>query len=362
MKTLVVGAGIFGCNCAIEFAKAGFRVDLIESDSDIMMQASKNNHNRIHLGYHYLRSKQTAQQSLEGLLSFLFYYGDSVIHSFPNYYAIAKEGSLTSVDEFIDFCDTIGIDYDEEFPSSEIINHEKIDNCFKVPEPVFDYTSLKRSIWKRIQESAINLKLNTTLLDLSFNPDTKIYTATTAEGIKEYDAVINVTYSQLNKVNEMVGAEKRLMKFQDVVIPNFYYEHEPIGLTIMDGPFCSVMPAGKLENQFLLYHVKNSVQGSKVTLDYSELKIQEGNLHDEIYRRSIEYYPFLKKAQHIGNYRTVRAVHENQEDARVTELQTYDDLPNYFSILSGKMSTCVQVALSIKHTLQNKNKIKEKII
>ena len=34
---------------------------------------------------------------------------------------------------------------------------------------------------------------------------------------------------------------------------------EKIGITIMDGDFCSILPKGFDKNTFLLYHVKNSV-------------------------------------------------------------------------------------------------------
>ena len=90
MKVLVVGGGIFGCSISLELSKSGFDVTLIEKDSDIMGNASKQNHNRIHYGYHYPRSIETATQSLDGLLSFLMTYKESIINNFPNYYSVAK--------------------------------------------------------------------------------------------------------------------------------------------------------------------------------------------------------------------------------------------------------------------------------
>ena len=67
-KIGIVGAGIFGCSIALELQKDGHLVTIIEQDSDIMLRASKNNHNRIHYGYHYPRSLETTKQSLDGLL------------------------------------------------------------------------------------------------------------------------------------------------------------------------------------------------------------------------------------------------------------------------------------------------------
>src|SRR3978361_1008030 len=109
MKILIIGAGIFGTSVATVLAGENYEIDLVEAESDIMQLASRINHNRIHLGYHYLRSIQTAEQSIEGLLSFLFNYGKAVVHQLPNYYAIAKDGSKTTPAEFANFCNNVGI-------------------------------------------------------------------------------------------------------------------------------------------------------------------------------------------------------------------------------------------------------------
>src|SRR4051812_9521856 len=116
MDVLIIGAGLFGCCAAIELAQAGFNIDLIDSEADIMQQASRVNHNRVHLGYHYLRSIETAEQSLEGLISFMLNYGSAVESQFNNYYAIAKQNSRTSPDEFLNFCEKVGIHYDHAWP------------------------------------------------------------------------------------------------------------------------------------------------------------------------------------------------------------------------------------------------------
>ena len=60
MNVLIVGAGIFGCSIAHELSKNKINVTIVDSNSDIMLNASKNNHNRLHLGFHYPRSKETA--------------------------------------------------------------------------------------------------------------------------------------------------------------------------------------------------------------------------------------------------------------------------------------------------------------
>ena len=51
------------------------------------------NHNRIHFGYHYPRSIDTAKQSILGLSSFAMEYNDCIISDFENYYCISNTNS-----------------------------------------------------------------------------------------------------------------------------------------------------------------------------------------------------------------------------------------------------------------------------
>ena len=79
MDILVIGAGIFGCTIASKLSDYNHNVVLIDVENDIMKKASKVNHNRIHFGYHYPRSTETAKQCIDSLPSFLLEYGESVI-------------------------------------------------------------------------------------------------------------------------------------------------------------------------------------------------------------------------------------------------------------------------------------------
>lgn len=361
MKILIIGGGVFGCNIAIELAKAKFDVDLVEQENDIMLLASMNNHNRLHLGYHYLRSIKTAEQSLEGLISFLFYYGESVYHNFDNYYAIAKEGSHTSAQEFLAFCDDVGIDYDEEYPEPELMNPNTLEASFKVPEPVFDFQLLYSLVKKNITKKNIKLKLNTRCDDVKLKDNGK-YKVMLSGKEYEYDAVINATYQGINHINNSLGVKPKKINYEDVLIPLFKFNHKAFGLTIMDGPFCSVMPNGTKENHFLLYHVKESVLKRELSTSPPNWRILSNIDNKVIYKESIKYYPFLKNVDNYSSYRAIRAVHENKDDARLSELFTFEEFPKYYVVLSGKISTCVQVALSIKHSLQGKKSKKNKRI
>ncbi|MEO6231187.1 MAG: FAD-dependent oxidoreductase [Ferruginibacter sp.] len=357
MKILIIGGGLFGSTAAFTLADKNNTVDLIEESNDIMVRASFVNHNRIHLGYHYLRSIETAEQSIEGLLSFLFTFGNSVRYQFPNYYAIARSGSATTPEQFIDFCNKVGIGYEEEYPEKNLLNKEVISSSFRVPEPVWDYNSIKTTVQQQLARSGVNVVLNKRCNSIHLRHDGQFEVMINNE-TSCYDIVINATYSNINNINRMLGAESKMLLFEDVFIPKFSFSHVATGLTIMDGKFCSVMPYGNTENEFLLYHVKESILASELSELNPYFEKQYVELSSEmiknIYRESELFMPFLSEVTHLQYNRTTRTVFKNTDDARLTEISTFENIPNYFSILSGKLTTCMQVALEIKHKIQGK--------
>jgi hypothetical protein len=337
-KILVIGGGIFGCSISLELSKSVFDVTLIEKDSDIMNNASKQNHNRVHYGYHYPRSTETAIQSLDGLLSFLMSYKESIISDFPNYYSISKNQSQISSAEYKNFCDKVGISYYSEYPSSNIMDPLLIEDSFRVEEPIFDWEILKNIIKNNLINSQVKLNLNT-----EFN-----------QTHLKYDFIINCAYSGINEVNKIMNLPLLKFKLQDVIIPIFEYTHSKIGLTIMDGPFCSVMPKGNNLNQFLLYHAKYSILKETEDAVLFPLENIEYNLK-MIREDSSNYFPFIKDVKFIDYWRTTRAIPITNNDERLSKIITYPSNPNFITIFSGKISTCIKVAKQIKHGLLEGN-------
>ncbi len=317
----IIGAGIFGCVIGYELSRVGHSVTIIEQDSDIMQRASKCNHNRLHLGYHYPRSVETAKQSLEGLVTFLINYKDAIVTNFPNYYMVAKENSHINSKQYIDFCTQVNINYDIEYPSSNIINKDYIQTSLKTDEPIFDYDVLKLLVKNLIKN--ITIKFNT-----KFDGN-----------ISDCDYLINTTYAGVNKINKQLGIPKIPLRLQDVVVPYFKLDSNPFGVTIMDGPFCSILPKGKNKNEFLLYSVEHSL-------------VKDNNLDiNNIYKQSEVYFPFLKDVERLGYWRTTRALPINDNDERLSEIFTHPENPKVISVLSGKISTCHKIGQHIKQML-----------
>ena len=71
LYALVIGAGIHGLTFAIELAKRGVKVTILEKQTNFLLGASSGTHNRAHLGYHYPRSLVTAKECLDGYRYFI---------------------------------------------------------------------------------------------------------------------------------------------------------------------------------------------------------------------------------------------------------------------------------------------------
>ena len=52
---VVIGCGIFGAEIALKVSSMGLSVKVFEANDDILLGASMNNQNRLHLGFHYPR-------------------------------------------------------------------------------------------------------------------------------------------------------------------------------------------------------------------------------------------------------------------------------------------------------------------
>ncbi len=338
LRVCVVGAGLFGCMTALKLAAKGFAVDLLDVAPEILEGASRHNQNRIHLGCHYLRSIETAQECVEGLISFSKIFQRAIRWNFPNYYGIAARGSKSTPERFEEVCGIAKIDFRAEFPSPSILRRDMVTQCYRVNEPIFDYFVIKEIVGELLRCSSVRLFLSTELRGLDRR---RYWTATTSTFAQEYDVIVNATYSALNRVNEMAGAPKQTYLYEDVVIPIFRYPAPSFGVTVMDGEFCSVMPRGFRPNEFLLYHVKHSVLTHRIGQEGPTEKVR---LPDDtaLFEASSVFMPFLASQRAFDRYQCIRCVRENADDSRRSMIQGC--APDFWWIFSGKVTTCVDVA------------------
>jgi hypothetical protein len=347
-KALVVGGGVFGLTSAIELSNNGYLVDVKEKSNTIMGGASSINQYRLHKGYHYPRSKETAQECLDGLYSFKRKYEDCVVNGdITHMYSIASEDSLINGDEYKEFLDDMKLSYEEREPMPNC------DLTIVADEELFCPKKLTESLEKKIQSSYINVELNTEVIDLEYWK-------------KEYDVVVIATYSDINQLlDDKKWYQFELCEKPVVKLPKIF---ENTSIVIMDGPFMCLDPYG--DEYHVLGNVKHAIHmwnnGTEPFWDSEYTKyINKGLIKnpepkltkiDKFIESGVKYFgDEFADLEHIGSMYTFRAVLANRDhdDARPTLVNHEGD--NVYTLFSGKIDTCVNAGRELMRNINGKD-------
>ena len=332
-KVLVVGGGIFGTTASVALATSGFNVTLHEELDSIMKCASDINQYRLHKGYHYPRSKETAQECLDGLKSFKRKYGDSVVNGdVEHFYAISSRDSLVSSEEYIKFLDEMGLEYNitESFDGTDL--------TVEVKEELFDNEKLKVQVTQKMKGAGVEVVCNK---------------KTTKEDFEDYDYVVIATYSKMNELLD----ESKQFQYEVVEKPvvRLPLQYRNKSVVVMDGPFMCLDPYK--DGYHVLGHVQHAIHSTNVG-DYPMVLnkhiveyLNNGVIHNpkvtkikKFIEAGMEFFEYFDYLDHVGSMFTIRTVlaHRDHDDARPTLVKKEND--KVFSIFSGKIGTCVQAA------------------
>ena len=346
----IIGGGLFGLAAALELADCS-RVTVFEKSSRILHGASYGNQNRFHYGYHYPRSVATGRDCLDSLPDFVARFGGSLLTDLENHYCIARHGSKTSVKGYVDFCDQLHLPHDVQWPAPSFLARERIAECFRVPEPIIDLVRLRENIDREIsQRPSINLRLDSTVSDGKVLPSGQKRLTVTAQGRAaphDFDFVVDCTYAHLNELAEWVGSKPRPFQFELVEIPVVRLPtRQRLGVTVMDGPFCSLLPYGSTEES-LLYHVEASVLDRAHAHSYDPPECFDSNW-ETIVAKSADYIPIVGSSRYVRSIFAVRAVDPASEhdDARRSVLRDHGQ--GCWSIFSGKLIAACRVAKELR--------------
>ena len=338
---LIVGGGIFGLTTAIVLTDNGYNVTVIEKNFDVLLEATKCNQNRVHYGFHYPRSIQTSEESLIGLKTFKDFYGECINYHFEKYYAISAINSHINTNQFMDFSSSIGLNIKEKWPSEKILRRDNIESCWLTDEPVFDYTKLREIILERVTNKKIKILRNCTVSSL----DGDVAILDNKYKLR-FKYLINATYSGIPDFLKDIGCDPIKGKFQLCVLPIMRSKSniKNFGVTIMDGPFCSLMPKGFSDDNFILYHVINSVNQEHIGTSRENWLPIKDIVEKDIIDQCKLYYPILDDMTLVDSWIATRIVLPEQEidDARPTLV--LKNTENIFSLFSGKITTCVDAA------------------
>ena len=336
---VVIGAGFFGCETALELKRLGFsQIVLAEREGDILRRASFVNQARVHNGYHYPRAPATAVRSRRNFERFVADYSDVVMHDLEKYYAIAR-GSRVSADQFEAFCQRIGA---KIRPASHEIDSlfapGTIERVFRVEELAFDAAKLAARLRAEIAASEIDVQLGRTARITSFDDggvDVDLAGTTTRARI-----VFNCTYSDLAFAGvEVKTVIKRELAEMALISPPPQLRGR--GFTVMDGPFFSVMPFPPA-GLHTLSHVRYTPHESALG-DVRLHPLRSNAL--AMVRDATRYMPCLSHAVIGKSLFEIKAVLQRSEedDGRPILVERNDEAGRIFSILGAKIDNIYEL-------------------
>lgn len=365
MKTydkIIIGAGLYGLYAALYCCRKGESVLVLEYDSEPFKRATYINQARVHQGYHYPRSLSTAIKSAKYFERFNKDFAFCINKEFDQIYATSSKYSWADKKQFKEFCEAANIPCEELHPS-QFFKDDMCDGVFLTREYTYDAKILRDYYLDELKKYDNHIEILYETRIIQINNDGERYNIKTQDG-SDYCSkfVLNATYASVNQINELAGFEKFKIKYElcETILCNVSDNLKNIGLTIMDGPFFSIMPFGKTG-----LHSLTSVTFTPHTTSYDELPIfdcqresggycspkQLGNCNDcpAKPRSSFPYMNNLARKYIKENYKyeykeslySMKPILMSSEidDSRPTVVRVYSEHPTFVSVLSGKINT-----------------------
>jgi glycine/D-amino acid oxidase-like deaminating enzyme len=355
---IIIGGGFFGAAIAIYLAKErGLkRILLIERETALLTRASYNNQARVHNGYHYPRSFTTAYRSRVNLPKFVCDWSDAIKQDFTKLYAIARRNSKVTARQFERFCQEIGARIQPAAPAQAALFEPRlIEAVFQVEEYAFDTTKLASWADTELRACGVQTRLQTRVTAITNGPHGGLQVSANQEGGAETRIAcrlaFNCTYSGLNQFSgDFPGTQTKLkQEITEMALIQVPETLMGLGITVMDGPFFSMMPF-PARNLHTLSHVRytphmhwNDARGIdpyKKLTDY-----EQATRVDRMVRDVGRYLPAALDAKYVESLFEMKTILVKNEgdDGRPILFEKHTELPGCYSILGGKIDNIYDV-------------------
>lgn len=358
---IIIGAGLYGLYSALFCAKQDDKVLVLEKDPAPFMRATYINQARVHMGYHYPRSLSTAVKSAGYYNRFHEDYGFCIHDQFEQIYATSSQFSWTNAGEFVKFCKDAGI-FCEEVAPGKYFQDGLCDGAFLTREDTYDALILRDyfieelskypNVTIQYQAEITKIEQKTTNFEI-FLKNGDMHTT---------DFVLNATYASVNQIHKLMGYNPFSIKYElcEIILCEVGDTLKKTGITVMDGPFFSIMPFGKTG-----LHSLTSVTFTPHETSYDDtpqFPCQDrcngycnpeflGNCNECIAKPK-SAWPYMSslarkymKEEYGFTYHSslfsMKPILKTTEidDSRPTVVKTFSQNPTFVSVLSGKINT-----------------------
>jgi len=333
---VVLGAGLYGCKVALELRALGVNVVIIDPNP-IMSQATTVNQNRIHQGYHYPRSAETARTASKNYMRFLIDHAQAVTGNARHLYCLAV-GSKVGPEKY----EQVLTEVDAPFKRVETpayFTPGMIEQAYETHEKSFHIGRLR---------GLLNYQLKMARIDV-VRATGSIYGVTSSHvlvaipnALIAANYVFNCTYAALDTI---VPIRTKLVK-EHVEVPLFRIPSE-LGaedLTIMDGPYFSIMDYPSEPGVSAVTHVHLGRHQIWNPPD-PEPEWDRKSRYEDILEDIAQYIPKMKDARYLSSMLTTRVLlaETADDDGRPVLVEYAEASPRIISILGSKFNSVYEV-------------------
>lgn len=364
---IIIGAGLYGLYAAKRCSDKGEKVLVLEYDRAPFQRATYINQARVHMGYHYPRSLTTAVKSAGYFRRFVEDFGFCIHDSFEQIYATSGRFSWTNAEQFMEFCRAAGIRC-EEVAVSKYFQTGMCDGAFLTEEYTYDAGILQKYYEEQLSDrNNVTFLFEARLKKILRKND--VFEVWMRDDICfEAPFVLNATYASVNQIiekTEGIDQEKFKIKYElcEIILCEPGDTLRGTGITVMDGPFFSIMPFGKTG-----LHSLTSVTFTPHVTSYEELPTFQcqrenedgrpecrpealGNCNTCIHKPD-SAWPYMShladkylKPEYAYTYKeslySMKPILKSSEvdDSRPTAIRVLSESPVFISVLSGKINT-----------------------
>ncbi|MBZ4689235.1 MAG: hypothetical protein JG765_486 [Cereibacter sp.] len=343
---LVIGGGFYGCSLALFLRSVSERITLVEAGPRLMDRASRVNQARVHTGFHYPRSALTAAKSMVLHRRFAEDFPEAIRSDFQMLYAIARRRSKVCAKRFHRMFAEMGAPIVPATRSqAALFDPTTIEAAFACTEHAFDYSVLRDHMEHRLDALGMDVRLGTSVEQLEERADGVIVRLSSGDEIHARH-VFNVTYAQINHILRRGALPEASLKHEltEIALIRPPAALEGFGITIMDGPFLSVMPY-PAEALHSLTHVRYTPQMSwtDATSRHSAYGVfaaaEPQSRHRHMILDGLRYVPSLAESLWVNSIYEVKTVlvKNEQDDGRPILYQQQPPGSRVISILGGKI-------------------------
>ena len=357
---IIIGAGLYGMYSALRCGERGKNVLVLECDDGPFSRATYINQARVHMGYHYPRSFSTAIKSAHYFDRFCNDYGFCNHTEFDQIYATGTHFSWTNAAEFRRFCTSAEIRCDAVAPE-RFFKPGMCDGAYLTKEYTYDAQILRKWFMEKLS-ACPSVRIEYGHRVEAIKQKGSVWEVTAGDIYAETLFLLNATYAGVNEVLRLIGFEPFKIKYElcEIILCRVNDALKNVGITVMDGPFFSIMPFGKTG-----LHSLTSVTFTPHKTSYDEVatfpcqaksggRCSPGRLYNcnDCPARPKSAWPYMSQLarkflrdelqfEYVDSLFSMKPILMASEidDSRPTVIRKYSDDPVFFSVLSGKINT-----------------------